>query len=78
MKLKLLFAIVISFFFIHFVFSDIDLNEIIKSLRFINASDVFIAFIAISIFYFVRAYRWKVLLDKEISYSDVFFASSIK
>jgi glycosyltransferase 2 family protein len=77
MKLKLVFAIAISFFFIYFVFKDIDLNEIIKSFRYINTSDVILATISISIFYFIRAYRWKVLLDKKVSYSDVFFASSL-
>jgi len=77
MSLKLVFGIAISFFFIYFVFTDIDLNDVSKSLRYTNISDVIVAIIAISIFYFIRAYRWKVLLGKKISYSDVFFASSM-
>jgi hypothetical protein len=32
---------------------------------------------ALVIFYIMRAYRWKILLSKNVSFADVFYASSI-
>jgi len=73
---KILFGIVASIFFIYFVFTDINISDVQRSLIYTDTFDVFIAVGAISTFYFIRAYRWKILLGSKVSYSDAFFASS--
>ncbi len=77
MIFKILFSVAVSFFFIYFVFTDINISEVRSSLLYTNSFDVVLAAVAISTFYLMRAYRWTILLGNNVSYADAFFASCI-
>ena len=77
MFFKISIGAIFSFLLLYLVFSDIDLNAVQKGLLYTDTTDVFIAISALVFFYTLRAYRWKILLGKNISYSDAFFASSL-
>jgi len=77
MFVKVFLSAIISFILLYFVFIDIEVSEVQSSLLYINTADAVFAAIALVLFYIMRAYRWKVLLGKNIPYFDAFFASSL-
>ena len=77
MFLRFLLALILSFFFIYFVFSDINLDELRSSFVQIEITHFALATLIIMSFYLIRAYRWKLLVDNKVSYMDAFYASSL-
>ena len=74
---KFLLGLILSFLFLYFVFSDINLDELRTSLAQIKITHIALAILIIMSFYLIRAYRWKLLVDDKVSYMDAFYASSL-
>ena len=77
MFVKFILGFILSAFFIYFILNDIDISKLYQSLLYTSVIEIILVIFIMSSFYFIRAYRWKLLLDKKIPYSDIFFASSL-
>lgn len=79
MNKKQLFGIAISFIFVYFAFRDINLEEFIESIKEGEYIWVLPALTALVASFWLRGYRWKIILEpvKEVSIRSAFSATMI-
>ena len=71
-KLTKIFAIIITILLLALLFTQIDLADVITTLKNINPIYLIVGFILYTCSYFLRALRFHFLLNKEVSFKDLF------
>jgi len=79
LKKRLLIGIFISLVFLYFAFRGVDYHKLWEALRGVNFFYLFLFMIAIIFLMWIRAYRWKFMVDplKKVGYSSLFSSTMI-